>query len=236
MSDKQTIARMHLVIPAMILCIIGDYCIGAEPKGAVMVGKIAGSGWLTIADCRIAVSNITGMVGSVLYAIGATAFARFLHEHIREQGDRLWVRLYTAGLGLGCVSFMYFHIACGGLIQHFRVLYDVTGGNAAQAEEAWLRMLMPEAAPLVLMFIGFDVLTSVAWIALVAKGILPVSKLWILSSPLIAIGIGSLLELLPLPFSGINSGFESMGWLGMFICGIGYVRAVSKDNDSKNPK
>ena len=70
---------MRLVIPAMILCIIGDYCIGIEPRGSEVYG-IASAGWLTVSDLRIAVSNLTGTVGSLLYAIGAVAFARFLLE------------------------------------------------------------------------------------------------------------------------------------------------------------
>lgn len=220
---------MRLVIPAMILCIIGDYCIGIEPRGSEVYG-IASAGWLTVSDLRIAVSNLTGTVGSLLYAIGAVAFARFLLERrelLQERKDRIWVNLYTAGLGMGCASFMYFHIACGGLIQHFKVLYEVTGGNVQQAEDAWMKMLLPEVLPLLLMFVGFDVLTSVAWIALIARRIIPVSKWWILASPLIMTGIGLLADLIPFPISGINSGFESMGWMLMFICGIRYVGDVS---------
>ena len=77
-SDNKTIRAMQLVIPAMILCFIGDYCIGIEPADSTSLDSIASSGWLTIADWRIAVSNSFGMIGSILYAIGAVYFAKFI--------------------------------------------------------------------------------------------------------------------------------------------------------------
>lgn len=52
-SYQKTVRRMPLVIPAMILCIIGDYCIGIEPRDSETLGSIASSGWLTIADWRL---------------------------------------------------------------------------------------------------------------------------------------------------------------------------------------
>ena len=221
---------MQLVIPAMILCMIGDYCIGIEPRDSETLGSIASSGWLTIADWRIAVSNFFGTIGSILHAIGAVAFSKFLldrNKGSQNKRDRIWLNLYSAWLGIGCVSFMYFHIACGGLIQHFKVLYELSNGDVQQATDAWLKMFLPEAAPFGIMFIGFDVITSVVWGVLIVKRILPVSKWWILASPLIMAGIGTLLEFIPLPFSGINSGFESLGWMLMFICGIKFVKSVS---------
>ena len=174
-SDNKTIKAMQLVIPAMILCLIGDYCIGIEPADSISLGSIASSGWLTIADWRIAVSNSFGMIGSILYAIGAVYFAKFLLEQrdkLEQFVDKVWLNLYIASLGLGCVSFMYFHIACGGLIQHFKVLYEVTGGDIQMATDAWLKMFMPELIPFVIMFIGFDVIASLSWVVIILRKIL----------------------------------------------------------------
>lgn len=227
--SRATVTKMRLVIPAMLLCMVGDYCIGIEPRNAAPLGKFASSGWLTIADWRIALSDFAGAVGSVLYAIGAVAFIGWLLERIKPQtrAGKIWLRMYIAGLGIGCVSFLYFHIACGGLIHHFKLLYELTGGDAAQTTDVWLRMFLPEAAPFFLLFLAFDGMTSLAWAALILLGVFPVSKWWILAAPLISAGIGTLLELLPLPFSGINSGFESLGWMLMFVCGI---ELIQKEN------
>ena len=51
--DKST-KRMLWIIPAMIPCIIGDYCMGLEPKDSTAVSFMISTGWLTIADWRIA--------------------------------------------------------------------------------------------------------------------------------------------------------------------------------------
>lgn len=213
---------MRLVIPAMLLCMIGDYCIGIEPRNSEPLGTFAGTGWLTIADWRIALSDFTGAIGSVLYAIGAVAFIRWLlaHLHTKTKAEQIWLRLYTIGLGIGCVSFLYFHIACGGLIHHFKLLYEATGSNLAQTTDYWGRMFLPEAIPFFALFIVFDVLTSAAWTALILLRVFPVSRWLILAAPVISAAIGTLPDLLPLPVSGINAGFESLGWLMMFACGI----------------
>lgn len=223
--------RMLLVIPAMILCMIGDYCIGIEPADSKPLNDIVSSGWLTVSDWRIALSNITGAIGCVLYAIGAVAFIQFLtaqHSSSESKADKTWLRSFYAGLGTGCVSFMYFHIACGGLIQHFNVLFEAEGGNADKAFELWLRMFLVEAAPFALFFVAFDVLTTVCWIALIIRKTIPLSKKWILAAPLVTAGIGQLLELIPLPFAGIGSGFESLGWMLMFIGGIKYLDSCNE--------
>lgn len=227
-SCDRIIKRMNIVIPALLLCMIGDYCIGAEPKDSTALGSISSSGWLTISDMRIGISNLFGSIGSVMYSIGAVEFIRFLlykADKLQSKADRLWVKLYTAGLGIGCVSFMYFHISCGELIHHFNVLYDITGVDIQQTTDAWTRLFMTEAVPYVAFFAAFDLLTTIAWIVLIAKKLIPVSRWWILAAPLITAGIGTALDLLPLPFNGLNAGFESLGWMLMFICGIRYIKS-----------
>ena len=44
-SYDKTIKRMNLVIPALLLCMISDYCIGAEPADSTSLGGIASSGF-----------------------------------------------------------------------------------------------------------------------------------------------------------------------------------------------
>lgn len=99
-----------------------------------------------------------------------------------------------------------------------------------------LCMFMPEAVPFFLLFTVFDVLTSAAWIALILLCVLPVSKWWLLAAPLVTVAIGTVPELLPLPLSGINSGFESLGWMLMFVCGIRYIRREHESTVNKSEK
>ena len=56
----------------------GDYCMGIEPKESTVVSFLISSGWLTIADWRIALSNIGGLIGTVFYAIAALSFIEYL--------------------------------------------------------------------------------------------------------------------------------------------------------------
>ena len=71
------------------------------------------------------------------------------------------------------------------------------------------------------------------FVVLIVRKILPVSKWWILADPLIMAGIGTVLELIPLLFNGLNSGFETLGWMLMFVCGIKHIELlyVYKEGD-----
>ena len=69
---------MLLVIPGMILAILGDCCMGLKPADSAVISGMLSSGWLTIADWRIAVSNIGDMIGTALYTGAALALLRCL--------------------------------------------------------------------------------------------------------------------------------------------------------------
>ena len=76
--------RMLWIIPAMILCIIGDYCMGIEPKDSTAVSFMISSGWLTITDWRIVLSNIGGLFGTVFYTIAALSFLEYLRYKLSQ--------------------------------------------------------------------------------------------------------------------------------------------------------
>ena len=55
---------------------------------------------------------------------------------------------------------------------------------------------------------------------MILRGTFELKKIWILDAPLAVAGIGYLLEiLLPWQFKGFCSGFESFGWIVMFLGG-----------------
>lgn len=218
--------KMKLAVPAMLLCMVGDYCIGIEPAGSKEIGIIASSGWETISDLRIAVSNTAGMIGTVLYAVAAVSFIMLLRSANAENEnvwDQRFLKLFYTSLAIGILSFIYFHIACGGFIQHYNVLVEAIGGDAAEAERLLLRTFIVEAVPFMVLFIAFDVLASIAWIGLIMRRVISAPKIWVIAAPLVTALIGQIIELIPLPFKGIGSGFESLGWMLMFIVGIKYA-------------
>lgn len=224
--------RMLLMIPASILFMIGDYAMGIEPKNSVAVSGMISSGWLTIADWRIIVSNIGGLFGSILYAAAALPFLEYLNHRLTmltNKADRGILKIYMAGLVLGIMSFMYFHIACGTLIHNYNVIFDAAGGNTELAVEMWNRSYSVQAFCYWATFIAFGIAVTGGWIAIVLRGILPLKKVWFLAAPLMVAGIGFLLEaILPLPFNGLSSGFESFGWMVMFLGGIKCLEETGK--------
>ena len=220
---KRLCRLMLLIIPGMILAIIGDYCMGIEPADSVAISGMISSGWLTIADWRIAVSNIGGMIGTALYTVAALAFIRYLLYKISQCNDkkgRLFLRTYIVGLIWGIMVFMYFHLACGTLIHNFSVIYDATGGNTELAVQMWNRTYSVQFVTYWVSFIVLGIASTGGWIAVVLKGVLPLKKAWVLAAPLVIACMGFLLEwLLPLSFNGLSSGFESFGWIVMFLGG-----------------
>ncbi|MCR4644071.1 MAG: hypothetical protein K5695_01500 [Oscillospiraceae bacterium] len=227
MDKDKTLKQMRLVIPAMILCLIGDYCIGIEPADSTEIGMIARSGWLTISDLRIAISNICGMIGTFLFGIGAVAFMKWLsdaNKHNESKWDNRFLRLFYFSLCIGCISFIYIHIAVGDLIQHYNVLYELSGHNAEAAEAALLRMFKVDAVPFTVTFVLFDLLVSISWVGLILRKVIDLPKIWMLAAPLLTAAIGQILELIPLPFKGIGSGFETLGWMLIFVGGIMHIR------------
>ena len=220
--------RMLLVIPGLILAIIGDYCMGLEPAGSTAISGMISSGWLTIADWRIAVSNIGGMIGTALYTVAALAFLRYLQYKLSEcigKWNRFFLKAYMVGLVWGIMVFMYFHLACGTLIHNFNVIYDASGGNTELAVRMWNRSYSVQFVTFWVSFVVLGLTSSGGWIAVVLKGILPLKKAWTLAAPLVIACMGFLLEwLLPLSFNGLSSGFESFGWIVMFLGGMKTIR------------
>ena len=227
--------RMLWIIPGLILAIIGDYCMGLEPKGSTAVSFMISTGWLTIADWRIALSNVGGLIGTVFYTIAAMSFIEYLKYKLSQCSDkwgRRFLKLYIAGLIWGCMVFIYFHLACGTLIHNYNVIYEAVQSNTARAVAAWNRSYTVQAVPYWVSFAVLGITSTGGWITIILKGVLPLKKLWVLAAPLLVAGIGFLLELiLPLPFNGFASGFESLGWIVMFLGGIRAVKEAERTDD-----
>ena len=165
--------RMLWVIPGMLLAMLGDYCMGIEPKDSTTISGMISSGWLSIADWRIALSNIGGLLGTVCYTLAALPFAAFLKSLLPRCGDkwdRRLLKLYIAGLLLGVMCFLYFHLECGTLIHNFNLLYDAAGGDTALAAEMWDRSYLVQIVPYWSTFFAFELAILIGWIALILRG------------------------------------------------------------------
>ena len=98
--------------------------------------------------------------------------------------------------------------------------------------EALKDLYLVQAVPYWASFVVLELTTTVGWFAIIWKGVLPLKKRWVLAAPMLVAGIGFLLELiLPLPFNGFASGFESLGWIVMFLGGIQAIKNDDKEAD-----
>ena len=171
---------------------------------------------------------IGGLIGTVFYAIAALNFIEYLKYKLSQCSDKWSIRflkLYIAGLIWGCMIFIYFHLACGTLIHNYNVIYEAAQGDTARAVAAWNRTYAVQAVPYWVSFIVLGIASTGGWIAIILKGVLPLEKIWALAAPLLITVIGFLLEwILPLPFNGLSSGFESFGWIVMFLGGMQAVK------------
>lgn len=216
MTSKQ---KINLAVPAFLLAMTGDYLIGIEPWDTEPLGMIADMGWLTISDWRIAMSGIFGAMCVPLYFVAAKELLHLLDAYNPkgfDTGKDWFLRLFRIGNYAGIFAFIFIHIACGLLILQFNAVYEVIG-NADMAMEIDMRIFMAEAMPFFVYFVVADLFVTVGWIGLVMKKALPVSKAWFLATPLTIALFGQLLGLVKLGFKGIDSGFESLGWLLMFV-------------------
>ena len=77
-----------------------------------------------------------------------------------------------------------------------------------------LRVLKSIAVPLGLGFVICDVFVTIAWIGFVVKGKLPLRKIALICNPVIISLLGQLMNVIA---EGLDSGFESFGWLLMYL-------------------
>ena len=75
-------------------------------------------------------------------------------------------------------------------------------------------------------FVLCDVFVTIAWIGFVIKGKLPVGKIALICNPVIISLLGQLMNYIA---EGLDSGFESCGWLLMYlVCALKLVDGAEK--------
>jgi len=94
----------------------------------------------------------------------------------KDQWARRFIRLYIAGLILGIMCFLYFHLECGTLIHNFKVIYEASGGNTELAVDMWNRSYAVQIVPYWVTFFAFELAILIGWIALIWKGTFALEK------------------------------------------------------------
>ena len=78
--------------------------------------------------------------------------------------------------------------------------------------------------PMGISFIVCDGFATVAWIGMLLKRLFPVNRLAVICNPVIIALLGQLMNLIR---EGMDSGFESLGWLLMYL--VCALKPVKKD-------
>lgn len=215
MKMKNMTSRQKILLGcfAMVLAIIGDFLLGygtfsmtSDPN--VPMGIAAN----VVPDWRYAASSLLGFLCEPFFAAAALELMKVMEKKygLREQSPYKLFKIANWG---GILYFAFIHIGICMLPVVFNAGMAATGDMAASVG-MMLRVLKSIVVPMALGFIVCDGFVTVAWIGMVVKGMLPVGKIALLCNPLIIALLGQLMNLIA---EGLDSGFESFGWLLLYL-------------------
>ena len=210
---------------AMILAMLGDYLLGFgtfsfSDSPDAYLGMTAN----VVPDWRYAVSSVLGFVCAALFAVAATELMKVMEKKYGLADSRLYKLFKIANWG-GILYFAFIHIGICMLPVVFNAGMEATGSLQVSMDMV-LRVLKSIAVPLGLGFVICDVFVTIAWIGFVVKGKLPVGKIALICNPVIISLLGQLMNYIA---EGLDSGFESCGWLLMYlVCALKLVDGTEK--------
>ena len=198
---------------AMVLAMIGDYLLGfgtfsmtSDPN--VPMGIAAN----VVPDWRYAISSILGFLCVPFFAVAVLELLKVMEKKYGLGKQKLY-RLFKIANWGGILYFAFIHVGICMLPVVFNAGMEATGDMAASIG-MMLRVLKSIAVPMAVGFIVCDGFVTVAWIGMVVKGLLPVNKIALICNPIIIALLGQLMNLIA---EGLDSGFESFGWLLMYL-------------------
>jgi hypothetical protein len=198
---------------SMLLAIIGDFLLGFGTFGMSSdADAFMGITANVVPDWRYAFSSVLGFLCVPLFAIAATELLKVL-EKKHALGESKLYKLFKIGNWCGILYFAFIHIGICMLPVVFNAGMEATGDTAVSIG-LMIRVLKSIAVPLAAAFIACDLFVTIAWIGMVLKGMLPVKKIVMICNPLIIALIGQGMNLI---IDGLDSGFESFGWLLMYL-------------------
>ena len=224
---KKLTSRQKILfgVYAMILAMTGDYLLGfgtfsfSDSPDAYM-GITAN----VVPDWRYAVSSILGFLCAALFAVAAIELMKVMEKKYSLADSRLYQLFQIANWG-GILYFAFIHIGICMLPVVFNAGMDATGSLQTSMDMVF-RVLKSIAVPLGLGFVICDVFVTIAWIGFVVKGKLPVGKIALICNPVMISLLGQLMNDIA---EGLDSGFESFGWLLMYlVCALKLVDGTEK--------
>ena len=212
---KSMVSRHKILfgVWAMLLAMVGDYLLGFGTFGTSSApDAYMGIAWNVVPDWRYAASSVLGFVSAALFAVGATELMRVM-EQKHALGESKLYCLFRVANWAGIAYFAFIHIGICMLPVVFNAGMEATGNIPTSAAMVF-RVLKSVAIPLSLGFLICDVFVTVAWIGMVVTGKLPVKKIALICNPVVIALLGQLMNFIA---DGLDSGFESFGWLLMYL-------------------
>lgn len=212
--------KVYLGCAAMLLAMIGDYLLGVNAIGSSTdPDALYGIDWNMVPDWRYALSSILGFISAALFAVAAVELMKVLERDYGVKNSVFYKLFKIANWG-GILYFAFIHIGICMLPVVFNAGMDAVG-DLETAVIMTLRVGKSIIIPLALGFIICDGFVTVGWIGMILKGQLPLPKIALICNPVIIMLLGQLLNFVPFPFTGVDSGFESLGWLLLYAVAAG---------------
>ena len=223
LSSKQ---KILMGCVAMILAIIGDYLLGFDTfNESTAQDAYLGIQWNVIADWRLASSSILGFVCAPFFYVAVVEVLKVMTEKF-DLGDSVLFKLFKYANWAGVFYFAFIHICICMLVVVFNAGMGETG-DVVSSVDMMLRVLKSIAIPLLAGYIICDLGVTIAWIGMVLKGLIPVKKILLICNPIFIAIVGNFANYLA---NGLDSGFESLGWLLMYlVCAV----FLTKDNEER---
>lgn len=229
MSKWTSRQKLLLGSAAMALAMIGDYLLGYGTIEATSEpGAYMGIAWNVAPDWRYAASSVLGFICAALFAVAAVELMRVM-EGRYALGQLKLYRLFRIANWGGILYFAFIHIGICMLPVVFNAGMEATGDIPTAVNMA-MRVLKSIAVPLAIGFIVCDGFVTVAWIGMVVRGKLPLSKIALIFNPVAFALIGQGMNCI---HNGLDSGFESLGWGLMYlVCAMKLVNREERHEEA----
>ena len=223
MKNMTSRRKITLGCFAMVLAMIGDYLLGygtfsMSSSPDAYMGIVVN----VVPDWRYAVSGILGFISVAFFAVAAVELLKVMETKYKLADKKLY-KLFKIANWSGILYFSFIHLGICMLPVVFNAGMEATGDLVTSIDMA-VRVLKSIAVPMVVAFVACDLFVMIAWVGMILKGDLPVKKIAVICNPVIMTLLGQLVNLI---HEGLDSGFESFGWLLLYL--VCAVKLVKKD-------
>ena len=222
---KRLTSRQRILLGsvAMAMAMAGDYLLGLGTFGMTDdPGAYMGITARVVPDWRYALSSILGFACMPFFAVAVLELMKVMEKKYGLGESRLY-KLFRIGNWAGILYFAFVHIGICMLPVVFNAGMEATGDMAASIGMT-LRVAKSIIVPMAVGFLVCDGFTTVAWIGMVLKNMLPVKKAALVCNPMVIALVGQLMNYIA---EGLDSGFESLGWLLLYL--VCAVKLVGRD-------